>query len=83
MAKVEVDNDQSAGGRLMAAPGRITGFFSDVRNELRKVTFPSRKEVQATTLVVIITVAVFAAYFEVIDLGMSKGIQWLLERGAR
>ena len=83
MAKVEVDNDQSAGSRLMAAPARITSFFSDIRNEMRKVTFPSRKEVQATTLVVIITVAVFAAYFWVIDLGLNSGVKWLLERGAR
>ena len=83
MAKVEVDNDQSAGGKLMAAPARIGSFFSDIRNEMRKVTFPSRKEVQATTIVVIITVAVFAAYFWVIDLGLGKGIQWLLDRGAR
>ena len=83
MAKVEVDNDQSAGGKLMAAPARIGSFFSDIRNEMRKVTFPSRKEVQATTIVVIITVAVFAAYFWVIDLGLNKGVQWLLDRGAR
>ena len=83
MAKVEVDNDQSAGAKMMSLPGRIGSFFSDIRNEMRKVTFPSRKEVQATTLVVIITVAVFAAYFWVIDMGLGKGIQWLLDRGAR
>jgi preprotein translocase subunit SecE len=83
MAKVEVDNDQSAGARIISVPARIGGFFSDIRNEMRKVTFPSRKEVQATTLVVIITVAVFAAYFWVIDLGLNQGVQWLLNRGAR
>jgi preprotein translocase subunit SecE len=83
MAKVDVDNDQSAGAKMMSLPGRIGSFFSDIRNEMRKVTFPSRKEVQATTLVVIITVAVFAAYFWVIDMGLGKGIQWLLDRGAR
>ena len=83
MAKVEVDNDQSAGAKMMSMPNRIVSFFSDIRNEMRKVTFPSRKEVQATTIVVIITVAVFAAYFWVIDMGLGKGIQWLLDRGAR
>jgi preprotein translocase subunit SecE len=83
MAKVEVDNDQSAGAKMMSLPNRIVSFFSDIRNEMRKVTFPSRKEVQATTVVVIITVAVFAAYFWVIDMGLGKGIQWLLDRGAR
>ncbi len=83
MAKVDVDNEQSTGAKMMSLPSRIGGFFSDIRNELRKVTFPSRKEVQATTLVVIITVAVFAAYFWVIDLGLNQGVQWLLNRGAR
>ncbi|HWX56456.1 MAG TPA: preprotein translocase subunit SecE [Verrucomicrobiae bacterium] len=76
-------DDQSAGGKLMQMPARAMGFFSDVRNEMRKVTFPSRKEVVATTMVVIITVIIFAAYFWVIDLGMQNGVTWLLHRTAR
>jgi preprotein translocase subunit SecE len=57
---------------------RSTGFLKDVRNEMRKVSTPSRKEVQATTGVVIVTVFVFAAYFYVVDGVLSKSMSWLL-----
>ena len=62
------------GGKLKQSPARIKGFFSDVRNEMRKVTFPSFKEVRATTIVVIITVFVFALYFWGIDLVLNQAL---------
>jgi preprotein translocase subunit SecE len=82
-AAMALENDQSFGGRMKQFPARTKGFFSDVRNEIRKVTFPSMKEVRATTVVVIITVFVFAFYFWLIDLGIGNAIQWVLNRGAR
>ena len=42
-------------------------FLGDVRAEMRKVVSPNRKEVQATTTVVLVTVLVFAVYFWAID----------------
>jgi preprotein translocase subunit SecE len=48
---------------------------------MRKVTFPSRKEVQATTVVVIITVVLFGVYFFVIDQGIGSAVNWVLHRG--
>jgi preprotein translocase subunit SecE len=52
------------------------GFLTDVRAEMRKVVTPSRKEVQATTTVVLVTVFLFGFYFWVIDsaflLGLTK-----------
>jgi preprotein translocase subunit SecE len=42
-------------------------FLKDVRTEMRKVTTPSLKQVQATTMVVIITVFLFAVYFYGVD----------------
>lgn len=39
--------------------------------EMRRVTWPSWKQVRATTLVVIITVFLFAAYFRVVDLAVA------------
>jgi len=50
-------------------------FLGDVRDEMRNVSSPSRKEVQATTLVVIITVFLFGVYFYVVDgvIGVSLG----------
>ena len=60
-------NDNSVGGKLKAWPTRTKSFLTDVRTELRHVTTPSRKEVQATTVVVIITVALFGVFFFVTD----------------
>ncbi len=71
-------DEESLVGRLKQFPLRTKSFLSDVRNEMRKVTFPSRKEVQATTLVVIITVIIFGIYFFVIDQAIGSGVQWVL-----
>ena len=46
-------------------------FFLEVRNETRRVTWPSRKEVYATTVVVILTSAFFGIYLWGIDLTLS------------
>ena len=63
---------------LKSWPERIRSFYSDVRTEMKKVTSPSRKEVQATTAVVIITVFLFAAYFWVVDLAISNSLDKFL-----
>jgi preprotein translocase subunit SecE len=57
----------SFGDRIKSWPERIKAFYNDVRTETRKVTAPSLKEVRSTTIVVIITVFLFALYFGVID----------------
>jgi len=57
----------SFGDRIKSWPERIKAFYNDVRTETRKVTAPSLKEVRGTTIVVIITVFLFALYFGVID----------------
>jgi preprotein translocase subunit SecE len=58
-------------------PERIKSFYNDVRTEMRKVTAPTWKEVQATTTVVVITVFLFALYFAVIDFFIQKGVTFL------
>ena len=52
----------------------VTGWFSnlrnflvEVRNELKRVTWPSRKEVYATTMVVILTSVFFGVYLWGLD----------------
>ncbi len=72
-------DEQGLLARLIQLPGRTKSFLSDVRNEMRKVTFPRRKEVQATTMVVIITVIIFGMYFFVIDQAIGSGVSWVLK----
>jgi preprotein translocase subunit SecE len=64
-------------GRVKSWPERVKSFYNDVRTEMRKVTTPSRKDVQATTIVVIIAVALFGLYFEVIDYVIGHGVDRL------
>jgi len=64
--------------RLKSWPQRLKTFYSDVRTEMKKVTTPNRKEVQSTTVVVIITVFLFGLYFFVIDQILSTSIDRLL-----
>jgi preprotein translocase subunit SecE len=64
--------------QLVGTWDRWMGFLKDVRNEMRKVWTPSLKEVQSTTVVVIITVFAFAAYFYVVDQVLGRVVQSLL-----
>ncbi|HEY1802180.1 MAG TPA: preprotein translocase subunit SecE [Terriglobales bacterium] len=66
-------------GKMKSWPERIKNFYNDTRTEMKKVTSPSYKEVQSTTVVVIITVFLFAAYFEIVDLVLGKGVDQLFK----
>ena len=55
-------------------------FLGDVRNEMRKVVAPSRKEVQATTTVVLVTVFVFALFFWIVDSAFIFGLNQLMTK---
>jgi preprotein translocase subunit SecE len=53
------------------------GFLTEVRNEMRRVTWPSRKEVYATTIVVIITSAFFGLYLFALDVLLNAAVNWI------
>ena len=69
---------------ILSWPGRklaeARAFFSEVRNELKKVTWPSRKEVYSTTLVVIATSSLFGFYLWGLDLVFSRVMSLVLAR---
>ena len=56
---------------------RLRAFFADVKSELQKTSWPTRKEVQNTTIVVIIFVMVCAAYLFVVDHVLQTGMERL------
>jgi preprotein translocase subunit SecE len=64
---------------LRSWPERIKAFYSDVRTEMKKVTSPSRKEVQGTTTVVIITVFLFGLFFFLTDFVISHTLEQMLK----
>ena len=56
-------------------------FVRQVRQEVAKVSWPSRKETGVGTLMVFIMVFLAAIFFFVVDLGLSWGVQLILGLG--
>jgi preprotein translocase subunit SecE len=81
MAKTVAVAEQQAGTgvqQIKSLPDRVSSFLRDVRSEMRKVVWPSRADVQSTTLVVIITVFIFAAYFWLVDNVIGRAVEAIL-----
>ena len=53
-------------------------FLREVKIELKKVTWPSRKEAMASTVVVIILVVIVSAFLGLVDVGLSSLIRAVL-----
>jgi preprotein translocase subunit SecE len=53
---------------------RLKQFLIEVWSELKKTTWPGRKEVYGTTVVVIVTVLICAVYLWVVDLILNAGM---------
>lgn len=48
-------------------PAQVKDYFEELQLEMRRVTWPTWKQVRGTTAVVIASVFMFAAYFFVVD----------------
>ncbi|ANU15804.1 preprotein translocase subunit SecE [Planococcus sp. CP5-4] len=58
--------------------GNIGDFFKNVISEMRKVSWPKRKELTRYTIVVLSTVIFMALFFALIDTGISELFRWFL-----
>jgi preprotein translocase subunit SecE len=65
--------------RVQESVRRLTEFFQESWQELKKVHWPSTKETYAATLVVIILVLLISVYLAVVDLGLTKAIQTIVD----
>ena len=82
MASDKYDNGEDNTG-LRAPLGwwqRESQFFAEVRNEMKRVTWPNQKEVYATTVVVILTSAFFGLYLFGVDLALNLFVQQIFQR---
>ena len=70
------DSPEQAGGWF----GRARRFLTEVRAELGRVTWPTRREVWATTVVVILISLVFGIYLYAVDLGLSWAVAWVFAK---
>jgi preprotein translocase subunit SecE len=61
-------------------PEQTKSYIEEVKAEMKRVSWPSWKQVRATTGVVIAAVFLFAAYFEVVDVAVNAMIQGTIHR---
>jgi len=54
-------------------------FIQQVRSEVSKVVWPTRREVLLTTVMVFVMAALAAVIFALVDLGIRSGLQTLLD----
>ncbi|AZL58818.1 preprotein translocase subunit SecE [Tabrizicola piscis] len=53
-------------------------FLQQVRAEVAKVVWPTRREVLLTTLMVFVLSALAAVFFSLVDLGIRTGLQAII-----
>ena len=76
-------NGEGPSGPLGWLPRKLAelkAFLIEVRAELKKVTWPGRQEVYATTLVVMATTVFFGFYLWGLDLVFSRVLSQVLKR---
>ena len=71
--------ETSLATRMTAWPAEVKNYFEELHLEMKRVTWPPWKQVRATTVVVIVAVFAFAAYFEVVDSVVGRLIQKLFD----
>ncbi len=71
MSEVAVTN------KAAGFPAQVREYVDGLRDEMRLVTWPSWTQVRATTVVVIVAVFIFSAYFAVVDQIVGYGIEKL------
>jgi preprotein translocase subunit SecE len=55
-------------------PAIVKNYVGELQLEMKRVTWPNRKQVESTTAIVILTVFAFAAYFKVVDTIMYSAV---------
>jgi preprotein translocase subunit SecE len=75
-AESEVSRTRTGAGRV-GIFGRIARFFREVVAELRKVIWPTRKELLTYTAVVVVFVALMLTVVTLLDFAFGKGVFWV------
>ncbi|MBN9531680.1 MAG: preprotein translocase subunit SecE [Alphaproteobacteria bacterium] len=66
----------------MSTKTGVVEFFRQVRQEVAKVTWPTRKETMVTTAMVFVMIFVMALFFFVVDQILNVGVRFVLNLGA-
>jgi preprotein translocase subunit SecE len=87
--KVRNEAERESSGPAVAVAGaankvtekwqQLRQFLHEVRVEMRHVTWPTRSDIESTTVVVIITIFFFGLFLFLVDQGMARLIQPLFK----
>ena len=77
MAESEPETDKKKRREGVGFFGRIGRFFREVVAELRKVIWPTRKELLTYTAVVVSFLSVITAIVVGLDYAFAKGVLWV------
>ena len=69
---------QAGGPGFAERMGRLKEFFEESKGELKKVTWPTRKETVATSTAVLVLVILMSLFLGVIDIVLSKLMTFIL-----
>jgi preprotein translocase subunit SecE len=64
---------------IKGIPSRVAGFFRDVVHELKRVTWPTKKALTNYTIVVVVTIIIFAIILGAFDLGFVQLVDLLVK----
>lgn len=64
-------------------PDITKNYIGELQLEMKRVTWPNRKQVESTTVIVILTVFGFAAYFFVVDKLMFSAVHGIQQAFSR
>ena len=73
---------KSQGGEIVARRPGIGQFVRECAAELRKVQWPTRPQLWQATGVVILVSVIFGVYIFVLDAGLQRASQWLIDQYA-
>ena len=82
-SNVVTDNIGEARENVTGWWNRSRTFLVEVRNELKRVTWPSQKEVYAATIVVILFSIVLGTFLWMVDLILDRAVFSLFQRLAQ
>jgi preprotein translocase subunit SecE len=64
--------------KLKQSFGTTFSFFADSWAELKKVRWPSRKELTSYSIVVLLTITLVTIYFWLLDIGISSLVELIV-----
>jgi preprotein translocase subunit SecE len=78
-----MDESNSLPQKAAGWPARVKDYVEELQLEMKRVTWPSWKQVRATTAVVIAAVFAFGAYFAVVDELILRAVKKIFELAAK